>query len=63
MKLDATAPDGRYEFEFSVTGTDIRVVEAPAEFEILIRRNAGDVKPLLAAILAFDAAQQVEILS
>jgi hypothetical protein len=54
-------PDGTFEFEFRVTGDNIRVVELPSEFIVFLRHNTGPAKNLLAAILALDMSQGFEV--
>jgi hypothetical protein len=59
--LETLDPSGVHEFTFSVDGDHIRVLQTPAEFHELTRQRAWMTKPLLDAILTFDAAQGVEL--
>lgn len=62
VRIETEAPDEAREFVFTVRGSgdEIRVVESPADFTEFLHRSPGP-KSLLAAILAFDAAQGVEV--
>ncbi len=61
VSIDTSSPQGRHEFEFIVTGADIRVVEPASEFVSFMGQNLGPIKSLLAAILAFDDSQGVDL--
>lgn len=61
VNIETSSPPGSHEFEFMVTGTDIRVVVSTPGFEAFMRNNVGPLRSLLAAILAFDDAQGVDL--
>ncbi|MEZ4449142.1 MAG: hypothetical protein R3B09_06655 [Nannocystaceae bacterium] len=63
VRIETESPDGAHEFVFTVTGNgpDIRVVESPPGYDEFLHYNPGPMKSLLAAVLAFDMAQGVEV--
>lgn len=57
VRIEVDRSSKTHEFEFAVSGDDIRVVESPPAFEEWIGHNGGAVRNLLAAVLAFDRSQ------
>lgn len=61
VRFKIAEPDEVREFEFLVDGDDVRVVVWSSDFAAFLRQNVGVAQQLLAAILALDRAQGVEV--